>query len=148
RAHGDRAGDGNGRRHQPLPVLAAEAAAACRRLRKPVARGDAWLCRGHRSWTIARRASQGANMTKPIPSTLAFSVLLSAALAGSVEAQQAIVSPSIATNAEGSISSVYLWGDSKPRRYQQVHSDVGGSAKTITRMAWRKDGSAATTTGT
>ena len=63
-------------------------------------------------------------------------------LAGAVSSQtQTIVSPLPATaTVEGTAANGYPFGSYISSRYMQVHSDVGGAPKLITRIAFRRDG--------
>jgi len=72
---------------------------------------------------------------------------LSLALCLALPAQsQTIVSPVQAANVEGSSNNVYPFGTNVARRYQQIHSDIGGTVKLITKLSFRMNaGSTATT---
>ncbi|MCC6671928.1 MAG: hypothetical protein IT458_12770 [Planctomycetes bacterium] len=59
-------------------------------------------------------------------------------------AQQSIVSPTIAATTEGSTSSLFPFSAGTTYRYQQVHSDVGGSIKQIKELRFRADGAPGT----
>jgi hypothetical protein len=74
-------------------------------------------------------------------------VLLSAsALFGVALAAQTstIVSPNTTTLAEGDSNNAFPWNSGTVRRYQQIHSDVGGAARSITQISFR--GNAGNTT--
>lgn len=69
--------------------------------------------------------------------------LLLAALASAGIAQTSIVSPIGLDSTEGSLANAFPFLDtstSRSRRYMQIHSDLRGSARTITRLAFRMDG--------
>jgi hypothetical protein len=70
--------------------------------------------------------------------------------AAPVMAQQTIVSPAPASaTVEGTGSNLFPWITNIVCRYMQVHSDIGGgSPKIITKIAHRRDGSAAPQNGT
>lgn len=65
-----------------------------------------------------------------------------------VPAQSTIVSPVTAAASEGSASNSFPWNSSTQRRYMQVHSDVGGAVKLITKLAFRQNASTTNYTGT
>ena len=73
-------------------------------------------------------------------------VLLAAGLAAQT---QTIVSPAGTATVEGSSSNGYPFGSIIPRRYMQIHSDIGGALRTISKLSFRMNGGAATNyTGT
>jgi hypothetical protein len=74
---------------------------------------------------------------------LAILLTTSAALA-----QSTIVSPIGATTVEGSGSNLFPWTTATARRYQQIHGDVGGTPKLITRLSFRVNGSTTNNLGT
>ena len=72
-------------------------------------------------------------------------LLLSSLAAAQV---QTIVSPTIATTAEGSSSNAFPWTSVSNKRYTQIHSDIGGSPKLISKIAGRMNGTVSAFAGT
>lgn len=70
------------------------------------------------------------------------------ALATSLAAQGAIVSPVGAATVEGSSSNAFPFGSTVQRRYMQLHSDLGSSPLLITMLSFRANATNATYTGT
>jgi hypothetical protein len=69
--------------------------------------------------------------------------------AAPLPAQQTIVSPLPASaTVEGTGSNAFPWNTTIVCRYMQVHSDVGGTPKIITRIAQRRNGTVAPQNGT
>jgi hypothetical protein len=63
-------------------------------------------------------------------------------------AQNKIVSPVTATTTSGSSNNVFPFANSTVRRYLQVHSDIGGSAKVLSKLSFRLPATATNYTGT
>lgn len=61
---------------------------------------------------------------------------------------QTIVSPAQATSTEGSANNVFPFSNATIRHYQQIHSDIGGSPKVITKFSFRPNATTTTYTGT
>ena len=62
---------------------------------------------------------------------------------------QTIVSPAGSANVEGTSNNIYPFGTNTPRRYLQIHSDIGGAVRLITKLSFRMNGpSTSTYTGT
>lgn len=69
-------------------------------------------------------------------------------LAAAALAQNTIVSPVGAATVEGSSSNLFPWTTNTARRYLQLHDDVGGTPKLITRLSFRVNGSTTNNIGT
>jgi hypothetical protein len=67
---------------------------------------------------------------------------------GLVAQTQTIVSPVVAATVEGTSNNVYPFSSSIVRRYQQVHSDIGGTPKIITKLSFRMNEGNGNFTGT
>lgn len=77
------------------------------------------------------------------------SPLLALAFVQPALAQNTIVSPFPASaTVEGDASNAFPWNTTIISRYMQVHSDVGGSPKLISRIALRRNGATAPTNNT
>lgn len=64
-----------------------------------------------------------------------------------VAQNQTIVSPvSVGTGDGVGGANAFPWASGVLRRYMQIHSDIKGSPKVINKLAWRRDGAAATST--
>jgi hypothetical protein len=63
-------------------------------------------------------------------------------------AQNTIVSPAFGTAAEGSSQNNFPWNSTVLRRYMQIHDDIGGSPKVISKISFRVAEGISTFTGT
>jgi hypothetical protein len=75
----------------------------------------------------------------------AIAVALYSAMAVS---QTQLVSPTADVATEGRTSNALPWCSTTPRRYLQLHGDLGGAPRTITRLSFRVDAAAQTYVGT
>lgn len=82
------------------------------------------------------------------PSSLHLSILLGCLGLAPLAAQSRLVSPSYAATAEGISQNRAPFGDVVARRYQQIHSDLGSSPKSIRKLAFRRNGTETNGTGT
>ncbi|HEX5052940.1 MAG TPA: hypothetical protein VFZ65_14285 [Planctomycetota bacterium] len=80
-----------------------------------------------------------------MPRLLSLSCLL---LASAGLAQSTIVSPVGTATVDGSGSNSFPFNSNVPRRYMQLHGDIGGSAKLITQLSFRVSSSTANNLGT
>jgi hypothetical protein len=62
--------------------------------------------------------------------------------------QTVLVSPAATANAEGTGSNAFPWTSTTPRRYLQLHGDLGNAPRVITRLSFRVDAAAQTYVGT
>jgi hypothetical protein len=62
--------------------------------------------------------------------------------------QNVLVSPAATAAAEGTSSNAFPWTSTTPRRYLQVHGDLGNAPRVITRLSFRVDAAAQTYVGT
>lgn len=69
-------------------------------------------------------------------------------IAAAAPSQNTIVSPVIATSVEGASNNVYPWANNVVRRYQQIHGDIGGTPKLISKLSFRMDANTSLWTGT
>jgi hypothetical protein len=71
-----------------------------------------------------------------------------AALAASLAAQNAVVSPAGFATVEGDSNNVFPFGQTTVRRYLQIHADLGPTPLVITKLAFRVNASTTNYTGT
>jgi hypothetical protein len=64
-------------------------------------------------------------------------LLAGLAIAGSLFAQNQIVSPVGAATVDGNGSNLFPWTTNTARRYLQLHGDVGGTPKVVTQLSFR-----------
>lgn len=71
------------------------------------------------------------------------------ALSSLAQAQvQTVVSPVANNGVEGSQANAFPWTSATPKHYMQIHSDIGGTPKVITKIAGRPNGNTTGFTGT
>lgn len=64
-------------------------------------------------------------------------ILTSLVLAATAAAQGAVVSPIGSATVEGDSNNVFPFGQTTPRRYMQIHADLGTTPLVITKLAFR-----------
>ncbi len=74
--------------------------------------------------------------------------VLAASLAPSLAAQGTVVSPLSSVTVEGDVNNVFPFGQATPRRYMQIHADLGTTPLVITKIGFRVNASSANYTGT
>lgn len=75
-------------------------------------------------------------------------ILVSLVLAATAAAQGAVVSPIGSATVEGDSNNVFPFGQTTPRRYMQIHADLGTTPLVITKLAFRVNASTTNYTGT
>jgi hypothetical protein len=72
-----------------------------------------------------------------LDTTKCLSALLALTLGLSAGAQNTIVSPVAAATVEGNTQNNFPWNSTTVRRYMQIHDDIGGTPKLITKISFR-----------
>src|SRR5262245_2159968 len=86
----------------------------------------------------AARHPRGYSSFMRFCSSCTFWTLLCALLAPAIApSQQTVVSPVTAAGVEGSSGNILPFASDMPRRYQQIHADLVGTARAFTRLSFR-----------